>query len=166
MHEARMQQYAYFENLLANMYKNFNKPDVVRIVLKTQKLFKNYTSSHGRQMQELFDSIQDYIPATPDEPAPANAPANAPADPVPNDLQAQGLVMLNVQNRELAEALIEIIDQFLIDNVQIGLLLMKAEIQEMIDTNVYDRQKIQSLKTRIEMMMNFVDDDGDDDGDE
>lgn len=151
MHEARMQQYAYFENLLANMYKNFNKEPVVRIVIKTRNLFKNFTGSHGRQMQELFDSIQDYNPAN------EEAQANAPADPVPYDpLQAQGLVMLDVQDREFAEALIEIIDGILAVDNQIGLLLMKAEIQEMIDTNVYDRQKLQNLKARFEMMMDLA----------
>jgi hypothetical protein len=155
MHEARMQQYAYFENLLANIYKNFNNDNVIRIVLRTRNLFTNFTSSHGRHMQEIFDLIQDdNLVGNVEE-----GHENVPADPVPNDpLQAQGLVMLDVQDREIAEALIEIINGILANDFQIGLQLMKAEIQEMIDTNVYDRQKLLNMKARFEMMMNFADD--------
>jgi hypothetical protein len=168
MHEARMQQYAYFENLLANIFKNFNKPGVVRIVLTTRNLFKNFTGSHGRKMGELFDSIQEYNPEVVNVPAQANpqanavpVPANAPADPVPADLQAQGLVMLDVQDLEIAEALIELIDGILAVDNQIGLLLMKAEIKEMIDTNVYDRQKLLNIKARFEMMMDLANEEED-----
>ena len=164
MHETRMQQYAYFENLLANIFKNYDADPIIRIVIKTQTLFKNYTSSHPIRMLEIFDSIQDYNPV-PSNPAPvAQVPVAPPPDDaqaqglVMLDAQAQGLVMLDVQDREIAEALIEIIDNILAENNQIGLLLMKAEIQEMIDTNVYDRPKLQNFKTRFEMMMNLDDD--------
>lgn len=157
MHEARMQQYAYFETLLANIYKNFNNDNVIRIVLKTRNLFTNFTSSHGRNMQEIFDLIQDDNLVA-DAPAPVNAQANAPAQAqVPNTpAQAQGLVILDVQDHEIAEALIEVINTFLENNNQIGLLLMRAEIQEMIDTFVFDRQKLMNMKARFEMMMDLA----------